>query len=141
MQRCHKRMSTFHQYLNDKESTESSHILNMYDKLLNVIHAKMPQADVYVSSIFKRRDAKYDSFVTELNNHIEKFSEDLKWISFIDHSNINGSLMYDPKHLSKPGFYVMLTNVRYVMFKILPSFRKHNNYKRGKYPPKRHVLP
>ena len=40
--------------LNDIGSTESSHILNMYDKLLNVIHAKMPQADVYVSSIFKR---------------------------------------------------------------------------------------
>ena len=54
MQRCHKRMSTFHQYLNDKGSTESSHILNMYDKLLNVIHAKMPQADVNVLSIFKR---------------------------------------------------------------------------------------
>ena len=49
--------------LNDIGSTESSHILNMYDKLLNVIHAKMPQADVYVLSIFKRyREYRIQSY-------------------------------------------------------------------------------
>ena len=100
----------------------------------------MPLAKIYISSIFKRKDAKFDSEIIELNDRIAKFSEDLKWITFIDHSNINGGMMYDPKHLNKTGFYVMLTNLRYVMFQILPSFRK-TNHKRGKYPPKRHVPP
>ena len=116
-----------------------SHTLGTYEDMLNIIHEKMSLAKIYISSTFKRKDAKFDSEIIELNDHIAKFSEDLKWITYIDHSNINGSVMYNPKHLNKTGFYVMLTNLRYVMFQIL-RFRK-NNHKRGKYPPKRHVPP
>ena len=107
----------------------------MYEELVNAIHGKMPLAKVYVSSIFKRKDNLYDNAIDELNQHILKLSDDSKWLTSVEHSNINSSMMYDAKHLNKTGFHVMLTNLKYVMFKILPNFRKNTNtYTKGKYP-------
>ena len=75
-----------------------------------------------VSSIFKRKDNMYDNAIDELNQHIAKLSDDSRWLTFVEHSNINSSMMYNAKYLNKTGFHVMLTNLKYVMFKILPNF-------------------
>ena len=91
-------------YSSDVVVAEPSHTLGMYEDLLNIIHEKMPLVKIYISSIFKRKDAKFDSEIIELNVHIAKFSEDLEWVTYIDHSNFNGSMTYDPKHPNKTGF-------------------------------------
>ena len=72
--------------LNDVGVAEPSYTLGMYEDLLNIIHEKVSFAKIYISSIFKRKDAKFDSEIIELNDHIAKFSEDL--------DNIHRSLEY-----------------------------------------------
>ena len=109
--------------LNDIGVSESIH--TTYEELVNAIHGKMPLAKVYVSSIFKRKDNMYDNAIDELNAQL---SDDSKWLTFVEHSNINRSMMYDAKHLNKTGFHVLLTNLKYIMFKILPNFRKKYQY-------------
>ena len=72
----------------DKQSTKVS---SLYEKVINFLQIKFPQADIFISSIFYRKDASFT-----------KETEDTQGVSLINHRNIaKDMIMSDNKHLNK----------------------------------------
>ena len=109
--------------LNDiDENTDISEMVSDYKILLSSLHEKMPESKIYLSSVFKRKDDKFTQEIEDINTQLSNLEN--TWFIFIHHTNINNTdMMYEPKHINKKGFFVMITNLKYVMYKILPSIQ------------------
>ena len=107
--------------LNDvDENTDINEMISEYKKLLSSVHEKMPESKIYLSSIFKRKDDKFTQEIEDINARLSDLEN--TWFIFINHTNIsNIDMMYDQKHLKKKGFFTMITNLKYVLYRILPS--------------------
>ena len=78
-------------------------------------------------------DNKFSDTINSVNGMFLEWDKVSPRVSFIHHNNIinDESMMDDPKHLNRKGFFTMVTNFKYVIYRILPgaprSAKKSNN--------------
>ena len=126
--------------INDDEEDTSIDICEQYQRLIDVIKSRFKGSHIYISSILYRKDNKFSTVIGEVNKNLAMWETTIPSLSFVHHNNIknDNDMMFDTKHLSRKGFFVMVTNFKYVLYRILPqqvrSTRKpmsKNNYHGG----------
>ena len=96
----------------------------LYQRLMDKIRSTLPNSHVYISSIIHRKDDQFTSNIDTINKTLAKWDNNHTNLTFIHHTNIKNDddMLYDTKHLNKRGFFGMVTNLKYVMYRTLPSF-------------------
>ena len=110
----------------DKQST--TEVSSLYEKVINFLQIKFPPTDIFISSVFYRKDASFTNETQEVNNILSHLSKNTQGVSLINHRNIANDMMPDTKRLNKDGFFAMLVNIKYVLFGFLPTTPKRNKY-------------
>ena len=98
---------------NDCDRLSAKIVIEKLAGLIDVLRSLCPNAQIYVNSIPQRRDKM--STVDEVNDLLINFERDLG-CKVIDNSNIQRSMLIDPKHFNKTGFFLLLANIRFGMF-------------------------
>ena len=103
------------------ERENPSQIANNMNDLVDRLQYKCPDAKIAISSVPVR---------SSLMHRVNKLNElycDLAWekyAEFIDNDlNISERNLYDNKHLTWGGFFLLLSNIRYGLFGIKPRLR------------------
>ena len=109
-------------------------IITNYEKTFKILHEMMPTSKIYVSSIFHRKDNKFQSEISQINNELDLLCEELKCMIFINHNNIASKDNHDVKHLSNFTLHKMIDNLKYAMFNIFPkqAASSHSSYRKTK---------
>ena len=107
--------------INDDEENTSIDVCEQYEKLIDVIKSKFNGAHIYISSILVRKDNKFATVIGEVNKNLARWETTTPSLTFVHHTNIDRDMMYDEKHLTRKGFFVMVTNFKYVLYRILPQ--------------------
>ena len=98
---------------NDCDRLSAKIVIEKLAGLIDVLRSLCPNAQIYVNSIPQRRDKM--STVDEVNDLLINFERDLG-CKVIDNSNIQRSMLIDPKHFNKTVFFLLLANIRFGMF-------------------------
>ena len=110
--------------LNDISNDDPDPVIESYKTLVDAIRSLLPTTEIYISSILHRKDNKFTKTIDKVNGTFGDWDKVSPHVTFIHHTNIinNEKMMYDTKHLTKTGFFAMVTNFKYVMYRILPTF-------------------
>ena len=105
--------------LNDLDNSTMDEIITNYEKMFKILHEMMPTSKIYVSSIFHRKDNKFQSEISQINNELDLLCEELN---------------HDVKNLSNFTLHKMIDNLKYAMFNIFPkpAAPSHSSYRKTK---------
>ena len=106
--------------INNLKSNKADEITKMYEEII-----KFKSWKIYISTILQRKDSKYISEIKHINNFLVSISQ-VNDVIIINHCNITTNMMYDAKHLNGQGFFTLLTNIKYVLFGFLPTFKRRS---------------
>ena len=111
--------------INNITSDNPDPVIESYKSLVDAIRSVLPNTEIYISSILHRKDNKFTKTIDTVNSIFGDWDKVSPKVTFIHHTNIinNELMMHDTKHLTKTGFFTMVTNFKYVMYRILPAFR------------------
>lgn len=116
----------FHLGTNDVVKGTGEQLKHAFDELFTRARECFPEARIYMSSIFVRKDKKdpINKLIKEMNVYLESFCDRTAFYTFISNGNITHKDMKDPRHVNPGGFYMFICNFRRVMFnEILPQRR------------------
>ena len=118
----------FHLGTNDVDAHSPRQIADMLDYLLQLTRMKCPKARIYVSSVLPRTSAHISDIFERAAETSARFSAIINTYPgtfFINHAmNITIEMLADERHLNKEGFFIMLANIRFCMFGILPRSKR-----------------
>ena len=99
-----------------KESVEN--LKKEYKQLTTLARSKFPEARIYLSSIFcrKNRNDPLNESIKTMNRFIEDFCDTAPRFTFVDNGNISHKDMRDPKHVNDTGFDTFVWNIRTAVF-------------------------
>ena len=84
-------------------------------------------SQISISTILQRKDSQYISEIEHINNFLISISQ-VNDVIIINHCNITTNMIYDAKHLNGQGFFTLLTNIKYVLFGFLPTFKRRSTF-------------
>ena len=117
-----------HVGINDIEKVDSQSLIRDIDDAIKGIHAKFPTATIYISSLIKRKDNKFEVEINKTNLFINSYLTKYNYVKIMDNSKILPHMLYDEKHLDRNGFKIFLGNIRFVLFNMIPRIYVTNNY-------------
>ena len=103
---------------NDVVGADVDDLKKEFKELTTLARAKFPDARIYLSSIFRRknRNDNLNAPIRTLNQYLEDFCDTAPRFTFIDNGNIPHRDMRDPKHLNETGLETFLWNLRTTIF-------------------------
>ena len=122
-------LSSLPNVVNDVEAIKSH-----FNELFDALDAKFPRSDIYISEILIRREDKVDSDVKALNAFFKSTCDNRDRFRLIVHSYTIDSKQYhlrDNRHLSMPGFWEFLANIRLQMLGIPRKFWRNDQHHHG----------
>ena len=130
---CH--LGTNHISSNEDDVNDLDEIKSNFTELFDLIDAKFPETDIYLSELFIRRERKVRGDVKALNEFLKATCSSRNRYYLIQHSyNIDSyNHLRDNRHLNMAGFYNFLSNIRLHMFGMprrhprLPSRNEYNH--------------
>ena len=86
---------------------------------INLLRNRFDKARIYVSALLPRNDSINKS-IFDANEQIEEHCDAHKRVRFIPHPSISKEHLYDKLHLDNTGFFLLLCNLKFAMFGLLP---------------------
>ena len=117
---------------NDLDIATKDTIMPKYVELIERITSALPNSKIYVSLIFTRQNPKdkINETSRSINSELYEHCENIHRVFAFHNSNISAEMLDDPKHLDKTGKYVLLSNIRFAMFGLLPAVHHGGKGKR-----------
>ena len=108
----------FHLGTNDIVDTDQDTLKKDFHELSVLARSKFPQARIYFSSIFcrKNRTDTLNGPIREMNNYLEDFCDTTARFTLMNNNNISHRDMRDAKHVNQAGFETFEWNIRTAVF-------------------------
>ena len=111
---------------------ERGSITDNFKKLCEATKSKFPDAEIYVASIFTRKDRRFQQEINNTNTALATYLRK-GGMTLVNNQNISHFNLYDTKHLNNQGLFIYLTNMKFAMFGKIPGLPSNNadNNQRG----------
>jgi len=119
---------------NDLDKMDALELINKIDLTIEKLHVKFPTSTIVISSLIPRRQGKFDEVIENINNYIRSLSAKFNFINIMNNKKVDKKMLCDDKHLNKDGFFVFLTNIKFVLYGEIPYISRHqnkNNFRRN----------
>ena len=115
---------------NDLDDVENDILKTELKETVEALRQLFQHAQIVLSSLFPRGEVHLEEKRDAINTFLEELTTIVPNTLLMNNKEIKKNMLNDNKHLKKEGFFIFLTNIRFVLYGQIPKTYKNKSFGR-----------